>query len=694
MSKVIIFAISIIITLGIFSFTSYRIYRFFSLTKPFPVKNWGKRFMVMMTVAFGQTKIFRRPVVGFMHALVWWGFIVILIGSIEMIIDGLFGTERVLAVLGPVYDIITGLGDIFGFVILLMIIAFLFRRLFLHIKRYAGIEMKHKSHMDANIALSLIGLLMVTLLGMNTFYLVYASSVGHEIVGIYPVSSYLAGLFGNLPESQAHLWHEINWWGHILFIFLFANILPYSKHFHVFMSVPNVFLSRLEPLGYLPNMPEITDEVKLMMDPNAAFADPPPEEEGQISRFGVLDAEDVTWKNYLDSLSCTECGRCTEVCPANITGKLLSPRKVLMDLRARMKEKAPGLLKNKDYNDEKSLVRSYISEEELWACTTCNACAQECPVNINHPSLIVDMRRYLVMEESAAPGELNAIFSNIENNGAPWQFSPEDRMLWAEGLNVPLMADMQASGKKPEYLLWIGSAGAFDDRYKKVSKELVKVLNHLKVDYAVLGTEEVDSGDVARRAGNEMLFQMQALMMIETMNMYGVKKILTACPHDYNTFKNEYPDLGGNFEVVHHSLFLSEMIKKGKLKLNANGFAGKRITFHDPCYLGRANGEYKAPRDVVLAVEGSTMVEMKRNKSFALCCGAGGGQMFKEAEKGDKEVFLERIEDVIECKADIVATACPFCMVMMTDGIKYKNREEDMKNYDIVELVSIGLGIA
>jgi len=205
--------------------------------------------------------------------------------------------------------------------------------------------------------------------------------------------------------------------------------------------------------------------------------------------------------------------------------------------------------------------------------------------------------------------------------------------------------------------LWIGSAGAFDDRYKKVSKELVKVLNHLKVDYAVLGTEEVDSGDVARRAGNEMLFQMQALMMIETMNMYGVKKILTACPHDYNTFKNEYPDLGGNFEVVHHSLFLSELIKKGKLKLNANGFAGKRITFHDPCYLGRANGEYKAPRDVVLAVEGSTMVEMKRNKSFALCCGAGGGQMFKEAEKGDKEVFLERIEDVIECKADIVATA-------------------------------------
>jgi Fe-S oxidoreductase len=266
-------------------------------------------------------------------------------------------------------------------------------------------------------------------------------------------------------------------------------------------------------------------------------------------------------------------------------------------------------------------------------------------------------------------------------------------MLWADSLEVPLMAEKQAEGKTPEYLLWIGSAGAFDDRYKKVSRELVKVLNHLKVDYAVLGIEEVDSGDVARRAGNEMLFQMQALMMIETMNMYGVKKILTACPHDYNTFKNEYPDLGGNYEVVHHSQFLSNLIGKGEVKLTANGFAGKRITFHDPCYLGRANGEYKAPRMVVSAVEESTMVEMKRNKSYALCCGAGGGQMFKEAEKGEKEVFLERIEDAIESKADIVATACPFCMVMMTDGIKYKNREEDMKNYDIVELVSLGLGL-
>jgi Fe-S oxidoreductase len=437
-------------------------------------------------------------------------------------------------------------------------------------------------------------------------------------------------------------------------------------------------------------MPQITEEVKRMMNPETAFAAPAEGEGAVISRFGVLDVEDITWKNYLDSLACTECGRCTEACPANITGKRLSPRKIIMDVRARMREKGPGLLHKSDFSDGKSLIRDYITEEELWACTTCNACARECPVNINHPSLIVDMRRYLVMEESKGPGELNAVFSNIENNGAPWQFSPEDRLLWAEGVNVPVMADLFAKGESPEYLFWVGSAGAFDDRYKKAVREFVKVLNHLKVSYAVLGVEETDSGDVPRRAGNEMLFQMQALMNIEIFRNYGVKKILTCCPHDYNTFKNEYPDLGGTYEVIHHSRFLMNFINEGKLALPGNKFKDSIITFHDPCYLGRANGEYEAPRAVVNAL-GAQVKEMKRNKSFALCCGAGGGQMFKEAEKGNKEVFLERIEDAMGTGADIIATACPFCMTMMTDGIKYKNMEEKMRNYDIAELVSMSL---
>jgi heterodisulfide reductase subunit C len=270
---------------------------------------------------------------------------------------------------------------------------------------------------------------------MNIAYCEIKILNSESIAGVYPVSRLFLGMFTTTTESTLRFWYEFFWWSHILTIFIFANYLPYSKHFHVFMSVPNVFFSRLDPLGKLPNMDNVTREVRLMMDPNTAFTNPAPDT--PVNRFGVKDAEDLSWKNYLDSLACTECGRCTAVCPANLTGKRLSPRKIIMDARARMKEKGPGLVKNgKTYNDHKSLIRDYITEEELWACTTCSACARECPININHPTLIVDMRRYLVMEEGAVPGLLKATFSNIENNGAPWQYSPEDRLLWAKDLEI------------------------------------------------------------------------------------------------------------------------------------------------------------------------------------------------------------------------------------------------------------------
>jgi len=259
-------------------------------------------------------------------------------------------------------------------------------------------------------------------------------------------------------------------------------------------------------------------------------------------------------------------------------------------------------------------------------------------------------------------------------------------------IQVPIFGELYAAGNAPEYLFWVGSAGAFDDRYQKVTRDFVKILQHLNISYGVLGVEESDSGDAARRAGNEMLFQMQAMMNIEVMNAYEVKKIITCDPHDYNTLKNEYKDYGGDYELWHHTQFLQKLMEEKVLKLNKDKLQGKKITFHDPCYLGRGNGEYEAPRDILDALA-ENRVEMKRHKSFALCCGAGGSQMFKEAEKGDKEVFLERMEDVTETQCDIVVTACPFCMTMLTDGIKYTNQEETMQNLDVAELVALDLGL-
>lgn len=704
----IIFILITLAAIGLLSWSFSRIIKIIKLLKkPYPINNIGERISMTLKVAFGQTKIFRFPVVGIMHALVFWGFLVITVGSGEMVLDGIMGTvfdsnplnDRIISFLGPVYDVIIASGDIFAFIILVLVIAFLVRRLFLKIKRFTGPEMRHKDHKDAALALTLILLLMVSLLGMNIGYVGFGKALGHEISGTFPISETIIGYFSNIEAHTYHNIEIINWWAHIMLIFIFANYLPYSKHFHVFMSIPNVYFSRTQALTKMNEMETVTNEVKLMLEPNAKV----PEVEGEPERFGMKDVEDGTWKNYIDSLACTQCGRCTSVCPANQTGKLLSPRKIVLDYRRRMEEKMTGLLKEgKSYNDGKSLYPEYTTYEELWACTTCNACSQECPINIDHPSMILEMRRYIFLEESAAPSLINAMSTNIENNGAPWKYSAADRFNWASNLkyndeqktkiNVPLMAEKFAENKKTEYLFWVGSSGSFDERAIEITKSFAKILDFCKVDYACLGTEETDSGDNAKRAGNEFLFQMQALMNIEVLNGYEVKKIITCDPHEFNTLKNEYCDLGGNYEVIHHTQFIQQLIKEGKINLQKDKYAEQTITYHDPCYLGRGNGEYEAPRFVLNRIS-NKLTEMHRNKSKSLCCGAGGTQMFKETEKGTMEVYELRTEDALKVNPQIIATSCPMCMTMMTDGIKMKNKENEIKILDISEIISNNLAL-
>ena len=428
MYESIIFTWILFFALGLFSYNLWKIVRNIRLGKSINRFDHPlKRTIILLKVAFGQTKLFARPVSGILHALVYWGFLVITIGTLEMMLDGIFGFERLFGVVGGFYNFVTASGDIMAVLVLLSCLVFMFRRLFLKIKRFSGKEMKKSSSIDAIVALVIIVFLMISLLTMNIGYI---GLHPEDYYGSFPVSNLLLSYFSNW---DLHLLHNISWWTHIMLVLIFLNELPYSKHFHVVMSIPNVYFSNIESLGKMENLPSVTEEVKLMMDPNTDPYQTTPTNSLAPESFGAKDVTDLNWVQLMNAYSCTECGRCTSECPANQTGKLLSPRKIMMDTRQRLKEVGRNIDKHgKDYNDNKSLLNDYISTEELWACTTCNACTQACPLNIDPLSIIVDLRRYLVMEQSAAPTELNMMFTNVENNGAPWQFPAADRLKWKD----------------------------------------------------------------------------------------------------------------------------------------------------------------------------------------------------------------------------------------------------------------------
>lgn len=657
--KNIIFIFVFLASVGFFTYSCLNLIKYLKVAKKKDDRfdRIGERLKRVWVIAFAQSKLLRDPVAGTLHFLIFWGFVLFIIAVLEAIIQGFYSPFN-LEFLGPVYSLITIVHEIFGVLVIISVLYSLYRRFVLKLER---LQVDKSGNLDAAFILLMIMFVCITMFGQNASGIAINNFTLHEHE-VRPISASISrALFDE--GSQAIFFYEFFWWAHILIIFAFLNYLPYSKHLHVLSSVPNVYFSNIEPERNTLKKLNLEDE--------------------NAEQFGASDIEHLSWKQLLDGYSCTECGRCTSVCPANIVGKTLSPRKIIVDIRARTEEKAPLLVAGE--NDEeifgKTLVHNYISEKELWQCTTCMACVQECPVMIEHVDSIVDMRRYLVLSESQFPSNLNNVFKSLETNFTPWAFNAADRALWADGLNIKTMAE----DKNAEYLFWVGCAGSFDDRYKKVSRAFATLMQKAGIEFRILGTEEKCNGDTARRLGNEYLAQMMMIENVETLNNYGVKKIVTACPHCYHSLKNEYKQFGGNFEVKHHTELISELIDEGKITLNGSKETN-RITYHDSCYLGRYNGVYNPPRASLSKISSVELVEMNRSKSRGYCCGAGGGRMFLEDEEGGR-INEERTREALETNASTIASACPFCMTMMTDGVKHFEKTESVTVKDIAEII-------
>lgn len=568
------------------------------------------------------------------HILIFWGFLVITLGTIEFLIHGVFPSfnYRFLGTYAQLF--LYHSIDTFNFLVLLMVGYAFFRRLVL---KPQLIPMS----LDAAFILSLISILMLSHFGYQSFSKIYNPNLR---VGW--ISYLLAKLFTNLAH-RAHLIGEINRWVHLLTLLFFLNYIPYSKHIHIIGSLPNIFLSPLGAKGVMPKL-NLEDE----------------------SNLGVGHIHQFDQKSLLDQYACTECARCSNFCPAHLTQKPLSPMKLIHDLRDEMLHQDAKI----------PLVGGRILDETLWACTTCGACQEVCPVFIDHPLKIQQMKTFLVLSEGRIPQQLSRTFQNLERQNNPWGAPFHEKMAWAEGLNVPLVSE----NPNAEYLLFVGCAASFDERAKRSLRALVEILHIANVSFAVLGKSECCSGDPARRAGHELLFQQQATTNIEQMNALAVKKVITNCPHCLHTIRNEYPAFGGHYTVVHHSELIAHLIQEKKIDPIQKMAEG--ITYHDSCYLGRWNNQYDAPREAIKSIQQKgELIELARNKNLSFCCGAGGGRMWQEETA--PRINENRAHEIIQSGANIAAVACPFCTVMLQDGINQQQAEEKVRIYDIAELV-------
>jgi len=656
-----------------------------------------ERLMNMVVLAIGQKRLIGRSKErgsGIIHAFIFWGFCVLLIRSLTLYGEGFqegyslpfFGGDHLI---GYLY---VALKDIMEGIVLLMIIFAFFRRAVLKPERL------HNTF-KAYLVLALIGILMVSDLlydgaryniiqlfnNPGNIHYFNNPQYGSEFLWT-PISVGAATLISGFSADVTTVILTIMFWLHISTQLLFLNLLPFGKHFHVITALPNVFL---KSLGYPHEKTELLD-----LEDETAWAE---------ESLGINHIHQLNWKQGLDLYTCTECGRCKEVCPAYTTDKPLNLHDFNDKLKIELLENADNIIKkakllatirqsedseqiekNREertaLNSEKKLIGEVIAEDTLWACTTCRACEEVCPVTIEHVPRIIAMRQGQTLMAEAYPKELNTAMKGIERNGNPWGIGYDKRADWAVGLDIKMMAD----DSNVDYLLWVGCAGSFDDRSKKVSKSLVGILQKAGISFAILGVEEKCTGDFARKVGNEMLFQMMAKENIETLNNYKVKKIITACPHCLNTLKHDYPQLGGNYEVIHHTEFIDQLVKAGKIKLKQS-LAGA-LTYHDPCYLGRYNNIYDEPRSILRSVSNGVFKELGRHGRESFCCGAGGGRMWMEETIG-KRIYLERSEEIFGLKIKNVAVGCPFCLTMIEDGMKELGKEEQIKTMDIAEIV-------